>query len=225
MKAIIHLLAISILLVSCQKEQDNIPDPVIPAAKYMSLTAGSTWNFELTDNITAPATSTFTLSSTSRDSVINSKPYHVFTNSSGSTNEYYNITGNDYYNFRKLPEALGGTTVEYLYLKDNLEATKSWSQAFPVTFSGITLNATLTNTITAKGITKIIKGITYNNVIHVTTTVSIVGVPASALTTDIQSFYAEKFGLIQSVNKIQVDFAGITDDTEQQTELVTADIK
>ena len=221
-KVILSILIISILGISCQK--DTTPDPLTPPVQYMTLTAGSTWNYELIDNISA-TTSPFTITSTSRDSAIISKSYHVFTNSSGSANEYYNISGNDYYNFRKLPSALGGGNAEYLYLKDNLEVNKSWPQSFPFTFFGITLNASLTNTITEKGISKTVKGITYNNVIHVTTTVSIIGIPPGALTTDIQSFYAEKYGMIQSINKIHLDFSGINDDTDQQTNLVTTDIK
>jgi hypothetical protein len=220
------ILTLSVFGISCQKNADPpTVDPVTPV-KYMSLTAGSTWNYELTDNRTADTTE-FTVTAASRDSTINTRPYHVFTNNSGSVNEYYTITGNDYYTYRNLPSALGGASVEYLYLKDNLAVGKSWDQPFPVTFSGIPLNAVLTNTITEKGITKTVKGIAYKDVIHVTTTLVFTGIPltTSELSTDIQSFYAAKFGLIQSINKINVNFSNITDSTDQQTSLITADIK
>jgi len=221
------VLSVSILGISCQK--DDIATPVTPTVvQYMSLTAGSTWNYELVNNAPATTTTPFTITSTSRDSAIGSRSYHVFTNSIGG-NEYYTITGHEYYNFRSLPSALGGTSVEYLYLKDNAAVGDSWNQSFPVTLSGISLNATLTNTITEKGISKTVKGIAYADVIHVTTTVVVtvggVPLPASALITDIQSFYAGKFGLIQSVNKISLNFSGITDNTDQQTNLNSADIK
>jgi len=193
----------------------------------MSLTAGSSWNYELINNA-APSTTTFKLTSTSRDSTINGKAYHVYTNSR-SGNEYYNITGNDYLNFRSLPAAIGGSFVEYIYLKDNAAAGASWSQSFAVTANGFPINATLNNTVTAKGITKVVKGITYNNVYHVTTTLSVsvsgFPIPASGLSTDIQTFYAEKFGVIQSINKINLNYLGITDNTDQQTNLISADIK
>ena len=221
------LLALSIGGISCQKEDPSAP--VTPTVvQYMSLSAGSTWNYELVDNAPATTTTPFTITSTSRDSAIGSRSYHVFTNSIGG-NEYYNITGHEYYNFRSLPSALGGASVEYLYLKDNAAVGDSWSQAFPVTLSGIALNATLTNTITEKGISKTVKGIAYTDVIHVTTTVVVtVGgapLPASALITDIQSYYAGKFGMIQSTNKINLNFSGISDNTDQLTNLNTADIK
>jgi len=193
----------------------------------MSLTAGSSWNYELINNA-APSTTTFKLTSTSRDSTINGKAYHVYTNSR-SGNEYYNITGNDYLNFRSLPAAIGGSFVEYIYLKDNAAAGASWSQSFAATANGFPINATLNNTVTAKGITKVVKGITYNNVYHVTTTLSVsvsgFPIPASGLSTDIQTFYAEKFGVIQSINKINLNYLGITDNTDQQTNLISADIK
>jgi hypothetical protein len=74
-----------------------------------------------------------------------------------------------------------------------------------------------------------VKGITYKNVFHVTTTVSVtvsgIPLPSGALTTDIQTYYAEKYGMIQANNKINLNYAGIVDNTDQQTSLVSADIK
>ncbi|MEP7111529.1 MAG: hypothetical protein ABI760_26275, partial [Ferruginibacter sp.] len=202
--------------------------PAVVDVKYMSLTSGSTWNYELIDILPA-ITTPFSINSTSNDSTINGKSYHVYSNNSGSGNEYYNITGNEYYNFRKLPLALGGSSVENIYLKDNVAAGDSWSQSYPIMVSGIALNAALTNTITEKGISKTVKGVTYNNVIHVITTIAVsfsgVPLPASALVTDIQSFYAPKFGMIQSINKINFNYSGISSNTNQQTNLNTADIK
>lgn len=219
------LLTVTIVGISCQK---NDPPTPAPTVKYMSLTASSTWNYELVNNILS-TTSPFTLTSTSKDSTINGRSYHVFTNSSGSANEYYNITGNDYYNFRSFPAAFGGSNVEYIYLKDNAVVGANWSQTFPITVTGIALNVSLTNTITEKGISKTVKGTTYNDVIHVTTTMAVtlggLPLPAGALTTDIQSYYAGKFGMIQSINKINLNFSGVIDNTDQLTNLNSAIIK
>ena len=223
-KIILTILTATLIGISCKKKDD--PDP-LPTNKFMSLTAGSSWNYELVNNL-IPSTATFTLTSTSRDSMINGKAYHVFTNSR-SANEYYNITGNDYLNFRSLPAAIGGSFVEYIYLKDNAAAGASWTQSFAVSANGIPISATLNNTITAKGITKVVKGITYNNVYHVTTALSVSAsgfpIPASGLSTNIQTFYAERFGIIQSINKISLNYLGFTDNTDQQTNLISADIK
>jgi len=222
---ILSFLALAITAISCEKNDNPTPPPV--PDKYMSYTAGSTWNYELVNNVTS-TTSTFTLTSTSRDSTSSGKSYHVFTNSSGA-NEYYNLTGNDYYNFRTLSAALGGSSIETNYLKDNAAVGATWAQSFPVVASGFALNITLTGTITEKGISKTVKGTTYNDVIHVTTvmTISVGGVPlpAAALVTDIQSFYSPKFGMIQTVNKINLNYAGIVDRTDQLTSLISATIK
>lgn len=224
-KLILGLTFLSIFGISCQPD-----DPIAPVAivKYMSLTAGNTWNYELVNSVST-TTSTYVLTSTSRDSTINGKSYHVFTSSSGSANEYHNITGNDYYNFRNLPGALGGSSVENVYLKDNAAVGASWSQTYPVTVSGVALNVIITNTIAEKGISKTVKGTVYSDVIHVTTaiTVTIGGIPlpASALTTDIHFYYAAKFGMIQSSNVINLNYAGFIDNTNQQTSLVSANIK
>lgn len=220
------ILTATLLGISCKKKDSPEPVPV-PAYKFMSVTAGSSWNYELVNNV-VPSTAAYTLTSTSRDSTINGKAYHVYTNSRGA-NEYYYISGNDYLNFRSLPAAIGGSVVEYIYLKDNAVAGVSWSQSFAVSGNGFPINATLNNTITAKGITKVVKGITYKNVYHVTTTLSVsvsgFPIPPSGLSSDIQTFYAERFGVIQSINKINLNYLGFTDNTDQQTNLISADIK
>ncbi|MBC7888064.1 MAG: hypothetical protein H7Z13_09240 [Ferruginibacter sp.] len=220
------LLMGSLAGISCKKSDSPAP---VAAIKYMSLTNGSSWDYELTNNVPVAVTTTYRITSTSKDSMINTRQYKVFTNSSGSANEYYHIAGNDYYNFRSLPAALGGSSVENIYLKDNVAVGASWNQTYPVTVSGSPLNVTITNTIAEKGISKTVKGITYNDVIHVTTTIAVTiagtPLPAGALTTDIQSYYARKWGMIQSIYKISINFAGITENTDQQTNLNTADIK
>ena len=222
---ILSFLALALTAISCEK--DPIPAPPPVPDKYMSYTAGSTWNYELINNVTSSTTG-FILTSTSRDSTSNGRSYHVFTNSGGA-NEYYNLTGNDYYNFRTLSAVLGGSSVEPIYLKDNAAVGANWTQSYPVTVSGIAATVTLTSTITAKGISKTVKSTTYNDVIHVTTvmTVAVGGVPlpASALVTDIQSFYSPKFGMVQTINKINFNFNGIVDRTDQLTSLISANIK
>ena len=224
---LLSLFAVSLFITSCK--QDDPPTPPVTATPFMSFTAGSTWNYEVVNNIT-PSTSSYTLTSTSKDSTINGKSYHVFTNSSGSGNEYYNNTGNDYFTLRRLPLTLGGTSVENLYLKDNVTAgTVLPSQDYPVTAQGFNLIVTVTNTIAEKGLTKTVSGNTYNDVIKVTTAITVklggIPLPGGALTTDIQAFYAPKYGLIQSNNKIDINFSGIVDHTDQQTTLKSADIK
>jgi hypothetical protein len=218
-KLIIPGFALLILTFSCKKKQT--PDEVA-ADKFMSITAASSWNYEQINNAVVPATTTnYTLSSTNRDSTANGRSYHVFTHT-GAANEYYAISGNDYFNFANLAN-LGGNPAELNYLKDNLAVGSGWSQSIPITFSGISLTLTASHTIAEKGISKLINGITYTGVIHVSTTLSI---PGATVSSDVQSYYAPKVGLINNKTKITITVPGFPlPATDQVTNLKSSDIK
>src|SRR4051812_7055741 len=97
----------SFLILACKKNGGTVA-----AEGYMNMTAGNTWNYDLVNN-NPPGTTPYTLTSTNRDTTINGKSYHIFTNSNGNISEYYNITGNDYYSWISLPAPLS-TSVENL---------------------------------------------------------------------------------------------------------------
>lgn len=211
-------------LTSCQKENSI---PTATASNYMSLTANSSWTYETTDNVLNDS-STYTLLSTNSDSTINGKVYHVFTNS-GSGNQYYNITGSDYYSFQNLPVAVSSANIESIYLKDNLAVNGSWQQSFTTTTSGLPLTVNSQNTITEKNISIIVNGITYTDVIHVSTSLSafVSGfpLPAGAIISDIQTYYAKKVGMIKSKYKISINYGGNANDIDQTTYLKSSIIK
>lgn len=219
----IYFLAITltVLFISCKKSgTDTTP----AAEKFMTYSAGSTWNYQQVNNIPPVTTTTFSRVSTNRDSSIGSRSYHVFINSSTSASEYYGNSGNDYYTYQKLADALGGTKVENLYLKDNADVNVTWSQPYNISFSGVPLVVTVTNKIKEKGISKTVNGISYTNVIHVETTLAVAGIPSSALVTDIQFYYAPKTGLIESTNKVTLNYMGINNQTDITTRLLSATI-
>jgi len=213
---------LSLALFSCKKDENNTPTP---AEKFMSFTTGSTWQYTFTNNpSTTPVETNYTLTATANDSVANGRTYKIFTNSSGP-NEYYNITGSDYYTFRKLPDLLGGTSIEVLYLKDNLGVNGTWTQVVPINYSGFPIQLTLNNKIAEKGITKTVSGKTYNDVTKVTTTLSVSGLPFSiTLVSDIEYYYAPKVGQIENKTKIDLNFGGSTTSVDQKTELENATI-
>jgi hypothetical protein len=220
-KAYLAILALSVAFVACKKGET----PSAEVQKFMSLTAGSTWDYQSTNNVTTAVTNN-TMTSTNRDSTIESRVYHVFTNSNGAGNDYYNITGSDYYTFRNLGAVLPGTSnVQSIYLKDNAAKGDSWAQGINITVPGIQapVPVNFTNTITNKDLTKTVNGTNYTNVIHVTTTISVTGLPANTIVTDIQSFYAPKVGLIESKYKLTSGALGIN--VDQSTILKTANIK
>ncbi|GAB2823299.1 hypothetical protein [Ferruginibacter profundus] len=213
-KTFLAFLALAIAGISCKKS-DSTP---AEAEKYMDLTAGTTSKYQLTNNLTASVTIN-TVTSTNRDSTIGSKVYHVFTNSNGTPNEYYNITGNDYYTFRSLGAALGNLTVESIYLKDNAAVGASWSLPVNVPVPGLgTVPVTLTNTIAEKGTGRTVNGVAYTGVIHITTTIAVTGLPPGSVTSDIQSYYAPKAGLIESKYKVSVPL--LTVNVDQNTILI-----
>ena len=215
------------VFISCKKEE-SAPVTTTSSDTYMSYSANSTWNYEVTDNIAGDSTG-YVVTSTNSDTILNGKKYHIFTNSSDTANEFYNVTGNDYYTFQGLPAALGGSTEENLYLKDNAAVNAAWSQQYPISASGVSFIVNVTNTITEKGISKTVNGTVYNDVIHVTTSiaVSVFGtpLPAGAITTDIENYYAKQVGMIQSKNKISINYLGITNNVDEETYLKQAVIK
>lgn len=202
------LLAAAVAITSCQKG-DPAPPVVPPVDKYMNYTSGSEWNIEtINDASTSPVTVTYKLTSTNRDSTVNSKAYHVYTNSIGA-NEYYYNTGNDYYNYRVLSPGLGGGAVEILYLKDNAAVGTEWSQTFPVTISGVPITATFTNKIEERGTTKTVNAVEYKDVIKVKTSLQIAGIPfQTTITTDVSKYYAPKVGPITERTAIDISSLG-----------------
>jgi len=217
--------AFLLCIISCKKsETTGTPTP--PGQdKYITTSPGSVWNYHETDS-SDPSdiiNTDYTLTSTSRDSSVGGKSYHVYSDSQGG-NQYLNITGNDYYQFDSLPEALGSLVFERLYLKDNAPAAASWTQSLSVTLPGVPLPipVMITNTIAEKGIARTVNGINYTDVIHVNTAISSALIPAAALTTNIDSYFAEKYGLIENTTVIHLDYTGITQDVNTEIKLVTA---
>jgi hypothetical protein len=222
-KSLIPLFLVFISVISCSKSGGDSSTPPIPADKYMSTTAGSSWNYETTDNVAA-TTSPYTLTSTSRDSLVNNKNYHVYINSGNNASEYYNISGGDYTSFQNLPAAVGGSKAENLYLKDNVSVNESWSESYNITISSVTVKVTLVNKIIETEVNITINGKTYTKVIHVQTSITADGVPPASLTSDIQSYYAPKVGLVQNTTKINLNYLTIVNNTDTKTILKSSTI-
>lgn len=228
MKKVICYTALSgFLFFSCSKSDDT-PEP--EAEKYMSLTAGSKWTYDVTTNPGTPGATTVadTVTCLATDTTVeagtaNQRVYRMMKHSNGNTTDYYNITGNDYYRFQVLP--LDDLKIQDLYLKDNAAAGTSWSQTVSVNVPGIPtpVPVTVTNTLTAKDLTKTVNGTVYNNVIQITTTITSSSLPAGTIVTDIRSYYAPKVGLIEGDYKVVVALAAI--DVNNQTLLKTAVIQ
>lgn len=198
-----------LFFISCKKTTEPTPTP--QSNLYLSTSAGSTWTYHQTDSsLATPANLNYTVTSTSKDTAINGKSYHIFTKSFGG-NQYLNVTSHDYYQFDSLPAGFGAGVFERLYLKDDAAAGASWTQNQTVNISGVPfpIPVTLTFNIAEKGITMIVNNVTYNNVIHVAATITSSLIPSSGLSSNSNSYYAEKYGLIKSSTKISLNYMGL----------------
>jgi hypothetical protein len=217
----------AMIVTSCGKKSTT---PATPATQesYLNTSGGSSWTYQQNDSSGAtPTSSQYTLTSTSKDSTIGNKSYHVYNYSYGG-NQYLNLTGSDYFQFDSLPGGLG-QVFERLYLKDNLANGGTWSQDVNVniSLSGIPLSVkiTLNNKIAEKAISRQVNGNSYADVIHVSTSLSSSSIPASGLTSSIDSYYAPKYGLIENRSVINLDYLTITQKVNFSTKLLNAALK
>ena len=211
-------LILSIGILSCGKS-DSSGGGGTTTDSYMSLTAGQTRTYEVYDSSNGVNSySTYNLTSTSRDSAIGSRSYHVFTNSGSGGSEYYNVSGNDYYTFQQLPSALGGTSVDQLYLKTGAAVGQTWTGTINIT-SPIAVTLSVLYKVKETGLTKTVNGISYSNVIHVESVISAPFPFTTALTSDIQTYYAPKYGLILNSSLININYLGITNNVNTDTKL------
>ena len=224
MKKIIILITGIALFYACKKSDSGGGGEI--AESYLNTSAGSSWSYHETNNSSGtPQNSDYILLSTSRDTSINSKSYHIYTFSYGGS-QYLALNGHDYYQYDSIPGALG-QIFERLYLKDNINANASWAQQISVPIPGlpISIPVDIKNTITEKGISKIVNGITYNNVIHISTTISSSSIPSASLTSDIHSYYAPRYGLISNTTIVHLDYTGVKEDVNLSTTLNSASLK
>lgn len=212
-------------MASCGKDDTNPSNPAHDS--YMNSNAGSSWTYHEVDSSgVIPKSSDYIITSTSNDTTINSKKYHVYNYSYGGS-QYLNVLGNDYYKFDSIPGG-GGGNVERLYLKDNVAVGAKWGQDFTFNIPGVPIPIPLTvsNKIVEKDISRTVNGIDYTNVIHVSTTLSSAIITApSDFTSNIDSYYAENYGLIENSTLVHIDFQGLEKDINIKTQLKSAVLK
>ena len=223
MKTYFILIVAVLFFSSCKKDDSSQNTP--PNVSYANTTIGSSWTYHQTDLSGTNSSLDYTVTSGSNDTTINSRKYHVYQYSYGGS-EYLAVDGHNYYQYDSIP-ITGGINIERLYLKDDVSAGDTWKQDFSITIPGfpIPIPLTVQNTMAEKGISMTVNGKSYSNVIHVTTTLSASGVPSSALSSAIDSYYAPDYGLIQNTTVIQLNYMGIVEDVNLKTELTSSDLK
>lgn len=207
--------------ISCKKKSTATITPP-QQDTYLTTSAGSTWQYHQIDSSgSTPVNKDYTLISSSKDTLVNTRTYHVFNLSTGS-NQYLALSGHDYYEYDSLPAGLGSANFEQLYLKDNATIGISWTQSSNVIVQGVSVPVMLTYTISEKGISRIVNSVTYNDVIHVSITISSSLIPSASLTSNIDSYYAIKYGLIENTTVINLNYSGIIKNVKNQTKIVSA---
>jgi hypothetical protein len=213
-------------IISCSKKSGDTPAP--PAStNYINTSSASSWNYHQIDSAkSTPVNSDYTITSTAMDTSINTRTYHVYSNSAGG-NQYFNLSGNNYYQFDSLPAGLGQGVFEELYLKDNAAVGTTWTQTQTVMVTGspVPVPVLLSFTIAEKNISRMVNGTNYTNVIHVSATISSSLIPAASLTSSINTYYAPNYGLIESSTKINLNYLGLLENVNLTVTLLNATLK
>lgn len=216
------------LFYGCKKDNttggggnNTLPDP------YLNLSNGNIWNYQNIDStVTPPTITNFSLTAGGADTTVNGMVFKRLTSSRGGS-EFYNNTGADYYTLFNLPAPIG--TVTSLYLKDNVNAGTTWegvntsfdfdagSLGIPGVPGMVPVTVKIINTIMEKGISRSVNNVTYTNVIHVKSTISVTStnlifnafLATQQPTTDIKNYYAPRYGSIESRNVISSSAIGL----------------
>lgn len=223
MKVLVLLLAGTLVFAACKKSDSG--SATSTSDTYINTTSGSSWSYQQTNLTTNSGPSNYTVTSTSRDTTINSRKYHVYNYSDGGS-QYLGLDGHDYYQYDSIPVS-GGINIERLFLKDNVSAGTTWTQDFSLSIPGIQLPVPLniSNKIAEKGIDRTVNGTAYSNVIHVSTTLSSALIPGSALSSSIDSYYAPKYGLIENTTVVQLNYLGLVENVNLKTQLMSSTLK
>lgn len=217
------VLVCALFFAACSKKEN--PTPETPSSTYLNSNAGSSWTYQTTDSSTGtPNTSSYTVTSSSSDTTITGTKYHVYNLSYGG-NQYMALSGHDYYQYDSIP-VQGGVSIGRLYLKDNLAAGATWTQDINLDIpqAPVPITLTATNKVAEKGISRTVNGVTYSDVIHISTTLSSALI-TSGFTSSIDSYYAPNYGLIENTMVIKLDYLTLHENLNTKTILMSADLK
>lgn len=211
------------LFTSCKKENSTKETPG-ENINYINTADGSSWLYqEINSSGSASVQSEYKLTSTVSDTTIYNKSYHMYSLSYGGS-RYLNLSGKEYYEFDTVP-GNGIKTFERLYLKSSAPVGSMWAQNEILIVDGIQIPIKLTNTIISISLVKVVHGKSYEKVIHVKTTISSDLIPSASLITDINSYYAPNYGLIENTSKLNLDYLGMKEKIDLSTTLKSSDLK
>jgi hypothetical protein len=191
-KNILTLIAILSIFSACKKDSNNNNNPGNNTGDYQPLTTGSVWTYETEyygiGNSVDKETSVNTITGVTK--VFDGKKYsEINVVSEGDEEKQYLGINNHVYSSRTQD---GDDVTELPYFDD----TKAPGESFITTLSTGEVDARIKTTVAEKGISKVIAGKTYNNVVHTVSEVQFKN-GANYTTTATTDFYIAKgVGLI-----------------------------
>ncbi len=201
------------LLVSCKKDTDvpeidgaDNPDNISESANYQPVTKNSYWKNEA-DFGTAIETETVTM--TGNTKLINNKTYYeaesVIGKAATKSLAYYHHS-NHIYKVRST-SLIYGVTVEFEYLNDTAKVGYTWTRSVTDNGKVNDIPARLVSKIKAVGLTKIVNGKTFKNVIQTEMKLQYNMTGAFETSGTYDTYIAKGVGIIQ-INS-DLDFMGI----------------
>lgn len=202
--------------VSCKKSDSGNNNNNIVVDPYMTTTVGIIWNYKTHDNRTGLDTTTVT-TSTSKDTTMFGKQYHIYTDMNIETAQtdtsYMSNVGSDYFQLASLSAQIDPFEMKYLSTTANVG--ENWSNTLSSTSAGTTINATIRNTIEEKGGSLTLGTKTYTNVIKVKTEITSATITLNippfgnqtitpTIIQDVHSYFAPKYGLIKRDYKLNI---------------------
>jgi hypothetical protein len=169
------LLTLTTLLIlffgACKKDNSNTPGGNTGNDTYQPLSAGSTWKYRTTTVSPIPGDNTETLDTTENTMTaeikkIGTKNYHVLksVDNDGTTKTYLNFEDHVYSTIQLDDES--DKQFDLPYLNDNVAAGTSWTTGLDLSDAENQIDARLKTTIAEKGISRVILGKSYTNLIH-----------------------------------------------------------
>jgi len=159
----LFIIALIVGLVGCKPDAPIFPDGTPKSDSYQPVTKDSYWKY---NEDVAGATITQTTTMTGATETINGKLYYIGNTVTGqlSANSYYYHGGGKY--VLRSSTVGGGITLEYTYLVDNITVGEKWTALLTDNGSINGVPAQLVGEIMEVGISKVVSGKTFNNVVH-----------------------------------------------------------